>query len=237
VGSPATTTTDAIRARDFDRALFVAAADELREHSWGLELRTPSLPRTRSLNGLYADSLEGIDVDILDPVAIYVAGTDAVAPGPRWARELGVFMAHRGAPPAVDPAVTETERLELVRLRREWLLDEVPDREIVDELLVAEERVFAHVAARAFTVAGDAMTLLLGDPAGPIRMVEDVYTTPSARRRGHASKLVRTAVAHAYADGAELVFLPTEYHGVAHGMYRGLGFEDLSVSTMFWRDA
>jgi GNAT superfamily N-acetyltransferase len=80
------------------------------------------------------------------------------------------------------------------------------------------------------------MTLLLGDGAGGgVFMVEDVYTTPARRGEGLASALVRTAVAAAHGEGAELLFLPTTAGGPAHRLYAALGFEDLAHTSMFFR--
>jgi GNAT superfamily N-acetyltransferase len=209
-------------------------------HPWGLQLRTPSLPLTRNLNALYVEgALDGIDVGALDPVAIYVTGDDTPPPGPEWARERGVFMAHRGPRPEPDPRVGIADRASLAGLRREWLEAEIPVAEIVTQLLTADERLFTTTPTVAFAVGGEAQTLLLGAPGTAVRMVEDVYTTPSARRRGHAGALVRTAVAAAYAEGAELVFLPTAAgpRAAAHRLYAALGFADIAHTSMFWRHA
>ncbi|MEA2126265.1 MAG: Acetyltransferase domain [Solirubrobacteraceae bacterium] len=140
-------------------------------------------------------------------------------------------MAHRGERPAPDPRATECDRREVVHLRGEWLAAEVPRPEITDQLLAADERMFTRTPTRAFTVDGNAMTLLVGD--GPIQMIEDVYTRPAHRRQGLASALVRTAVANATAG---FVFLPTAAGGDAHRLYAQLGFEDLGRTSMFWRE-
>jgi GNAT superfamily N-acetyltransferase len=140
-------------------------------------------------------------------------------------------MAHRGTRPQPDPRVREVDRASLIALRREWLEAEIPRPEIVTQLLEADERLFTRTPTRAFTVDGDAMTLLVGE--GDVQMVEDVYTTPARRRQGLASALVRTAVAHAT---AELVFLPTALGGDAQRLYASLDFEDITRSTLFWRE-
>jgi GNAT superfamily N-acetyltransferase len=184
----------------------------------------------RNLNAVYVG--EARETDLL---AVYVDGDDPEPPGPDWEHELGVFMAHRGAPPAPDPRVQEVERSSLLGLRREWLEEEVPLPEIIEQLVVSDERLFGNTPTRAYTIDGAAMTLLLGD--GPVMMVEDVYTTVARRREGLASALVRTAVATAYADGAELVFLPTAAGGPAQRLYASLGFEDIAHTSMFFRPA
>ena len=225
--------TDGERARAFDRAIFAGGADTVGEHPWGVELRTPSLPLVRNLNAVY--TREPRDTDLL---AIYVDGDGAAAPGPGWDREVGVFMAHRGTPPEPDPRPREVALEAVAPLRREWLRDEIPDaerrrEEIIDQILLADARLFSRTPTRVLTIGGDAMTLLVGD--GPVRMVEDVYTTPSARGRGLASALVRTALATAYGEGAELVFLPTHEGGPAQPLYERLGFAVVAHTSMFFR--
>jgi len=249
-----TTPDDAERARALQRALFVAAADEVVQRACGLELRTPSLPLTRDLNSLYAGG-ELTAADVAEAASraagpewgVYVGREDiaeALAPAlasDGWARERGKLMGFAAPPPEPDPRVERVDRAALRGLRQEWLRVEMPRAEVVAELLVADERLFTRTPTRAFGVRDGrgtpvAMTLLVGAP-GPVRMVEDVYTTPAARRRGHASALVRTAVATALAQDAELVFLPTATTGPAQDLYARLGFGDLCRTSHFWRAA
>jgi GNAT superfamily N-acetyltransferase len=226
-----TATTEAERARAFDRALFAAAADTAVEQPWGLELRTPTLPLVRNLNGIYADGPVG-EVDLDGLRALAISGIEAYGPD-GWERDLGVYMAHRGAVPDPDPRVREVPLGAIRELRREWLDAEVPRAEIVEQLLVSDERVFTRTPTRAYLLDDAATALLIGD--GPVRMVEDVYTTPARRREGLASAVVNTAVATAYAEGVELVFLPTSAGGDAQRLYAKLGFADLAHTTLFFR--
>jgi GNAT superfamily N-acetyltransferase len=231
---PRTTTataTEAERARAFDRALFATAADTAVEHAWGLELRTPSLPLVRNLNGVYADRpVEALDLEGLRALAI--SGIEASGPE-GWERDLGVYMAHRGPVPEPDPRVREVPLGAIRELRREWLGAEVPRTEIVEQVLASDERVFTRTPTRAYLLEDAATALLVGE--GPVRMVEDVYTTPARRREGLASAVVDTAVATAYAEGADLVFLPTSAGGDAQRLYGRLGFADLAHTTLFFR--
>jgi GNAT superfamily N-acetyltransferase len=142
-------------------------------------------------------------------------------------------MAHRDAPAEPDRRIETADPAHLRALRREWLGVEVPRAEITEQILAGDERLFARLPVQALTIEGVAMALRIGD--GPVQMVEDVYTTPSHRRRGLASALVRTAVANAYAAGAELVFLPTEHGGAAARLYGTLGFRELCRMTGLWR--
>src|SRR5689334_17625009 len=131
------TTTDPDRARAFDTAVFAAAADEVVEHPWGLQLRTPSLPLVRNLNALYADApLDPELIERLDPVAVYIAG-DAPALG-GWLREHGVLMAHRGDPPEPDPRVSPAPFEAVTHLRREWLDAEVPHPDITEQVVAGD---------------------------------------------------------------------------------------------------
>jgi GNAT superfamily N-acetyltransferase len=183
----------------------------------------------RNLNARYTADVEATPWH--DLLGLVVDGDDADIAG--WEREVGVLMAHREPPPEPDARVTAVLPADLAALRREWLDTEVPRAEIVEQILLGDQRLVERTSTEALTIDGEAMTLRLGD--GPVQMVEDVYTTPARRRQGLASALVRTAVANAYAAGAELVFLPTAHGGPAARLYARLGFRELCRFTGLWR--
>lgn len=81
---------------------------------------------------------------------------------------------------------------------------------MVEQILRGDVRRFTRTATRVLMLDGAAMTLLVGD--GAVRMVEDVYTTPAARGRGHATALVK-----------------------AQPLYERLGFAVIARTSMFFR--
>ncbi len=185
----------------------------------------------RNLNALYV----GADADLKalverDVLGFVVEGEEAGIDG--WEREVSMLMAHRGEPPEPDPRVSPVGRDGILDLRREWVQAELV-APVVEQILAGDRRLLERTPTEMLTIGGAAMALRVGD--GAVQMVEDVYTTPARRRRGLGSALVRTAVANAYAAGAELVFLPTDVGGDAARLYASLGFEELCRMTGLWR--
>jgi predicted GNAT family acetyltransferase len=68
-----------------------------------------------------------------------------------------------------------------------------------------------------------AITVLYSD--GSVAQVEDVYTVPEERNRGHARALVTKAVEVARAVGYELVFIVADADDWPRHLYRRIGFE------------
>jgi predicted GNAT family acetyltransferase len=59
---------------------------------------------------------------------------------------------------------------------------------------------------------------------GTVAQVEDVYTVPEERNRGHARKLVTKATEVARASGHELVFIVADADDWPQHLYRRIGF-------------
>jgi len=126
-------------------------------------------------------------------------------------------------------------------LREEWIRAEpwaAGDEELIGQVLEADGLLLTATPTRAFAVfeAGRpvAYCLLLesGDGAG---MVEDVYTTPSARGRGLAASVVTLALSASRAEGHDVVFIPTDAGGRARALYERLGFRPLGHVHQFLR--
>lgn len=239
-------TTEA-RLQAYSGALLRRGAEQVVPLPFGFALRSPSVPSWWDLNTIVveratagltaagleatADELQGDlpqrPLEIWDPSEV-----ERLCP-PGWIREPFALMAHGGPPPDPPAGVVETDRALLRPLRREWLAASELPPETLDEAAVAEERVFAVTAGRGFVAlhggAPIAMALLLD--AGPVQQVEDVYVTPAHRGMGLGAAVVRTAVAAAYAAGAELVWLATEDGGRSTSLYERLGFRVAARAT------
>lgn len=252
------TTTTAERALAFEHAWLRAGSDSVSERPGGVELLTPSLPLVRGLNGLHVTGKLTVamaqatarrvaaagarEVELLAGDASVSSGTATRLATEGWAREAGKLMAWSGAAPAParDARAVSVDRSRVSALRARWLAEEIPGADVVAQMRVADERLYSRTPTRAFCVCDEdgeavAMALLIGAP-GPVRMVEDIYTAPAHRRSGHATALVRAAVAAALGEGAEVVFLSTAATGAAAGLYERLGFRDLWRSSQLWRE-
>ncbi|MEX0989207.1 MAG: GNAT family N-acetyltransferase [Actinomycetota bacterium] len=107
----------------------------------------------------------------------------------------------------------------------------VDDDEVSERLRVIEERM-RPLGKRFFGIL---------DPAGPggfaaiaaivpgdgIAYIDNVVTFPHARRRGHASALVRHLLGRAAVGGAQHVYLLVDANGPA-ALYARLGFDELT---------
>jgi len=60
-----------------------------------------------------------------------------------------------------------------------------------------------------------------------VAQIEEVITLPAQRGRGHASAVVRHAVATARAQGCTVVWLEADADDWPQHLYRRLGFEDV----------
>jgi GNAT superfamily N-acetyltransferase len=240
------------RARAFDRGLRLAATATAVELPYGHALRHPDLDwrdfNCLNVTGpvdvatLLADAdrlLPGLTQRffVVEPPEVAELLQDGLAAA-GFERKRSAYLAFEGAVPTErDPRVEAVDPVQLRALRHEWLLDEAPRPEIAASGLKADVLLFGVVRTRGFCVRGAdgapaAMALLMGD--GETQMVEDVYTTPSARGAGLAAALVRHAVMSA--QGADLVFLPTDPDGQAYALYERLGFREFAQTALFWRE-
>ncbi len=142
----------------------------------------------------------------------------------------GVLMVHRGGAPTPVKAAVEVGRETLEPLRRAAILGQPWGRPAVaDQLLAAKGLIAERLPTRFFaSLARDevvACTDLYVDP--PDAQIEDVVTAPEHRGRGHGTAVVLTALAEAYAAGAEFVFLVADAEDWPRHWYARLGFEPI----------
>ncbi len=240
---PPATTTEGARARAHDAALFERAADRVvtlpfgRARSWDGEPRHRDLNAVRVIGPPPPDLIARVHEAQADrPQRFVELEGRGHPPPPGWAADVIAHLRFAGAPPEAAPDVQEVGRPALRGLRRQWLLEELP--QAADVVAAGDERIFTATPTRGFAVVEDgrpvSMALVVDD--GPVQMVEDVYTAPSHRGRGLASAVVRTAVRAALDAGADLVHLPTDDGGPALRLYERLGFEACAHTTHWLLD-
>lgn len=224
----------------------VAIADEVRRLDAGWVARTPSLPQVHTLNQLHASApvdpamllaladehqrgqgFRHLTVD--DPGT--AAGLAELLGDARWKTERLVLMALAGRPPRpADPAqVTELDVAEMDRLMRRWAIEDHLDSDegVLDQLAEYNRREGELWHERRLGIRGDdgravAITKLRLD--GPVAWVEDVYTVPEARGRGHARTLVTIAVERALATRPDLTFIVADDEDWPQHLYADIGF-------------
>jgi ribosomal protein S18 acetylase RimI-like enzyme len=140
----------------------------------------------------------------------------------------GLVMVHHGPVPQLARRAAEVGREALEPIRRKQTLSySWGSPEVADQLLTAKGLIAERMTARFFAALEEGKVVaaadLYVDP--PDAQVEDVLTAASHRGRGHGTAVVLTAVAEAYAAGAEFVFLVADADDWPKDWYRRLGFE------------
>lgn len=230
---PPTTTDSVAHALAFLGVTRAACADGVEPTWFGRVVRTPSLPLVWSLNAVEVHA----EADAAPPLAELGAHLPPVprpsvlfehpAGGlPPWEREneLIMLLAEPPQPPPRD-RVRAGSREEILGLQHSWVVEDFASQgaDAVEQLVTYMERQWEARPTRAF-VAPDAsaMTLLWSD--GETAQVEDVYTRPEARGRGHARALVSHTAALAAAQGHTTVFLVADDDDTPKALYERLGF-------------
>ena len=228
-----TTDPDVGRALAFLGATRSACADRTDLIPFGRVLNTPTLPLVWSLNAVEVHAEAGAAPPVAElgdhlprvprpSIFFHHPGPDVAG----WQRENELLMlqARPPQPPPPDRVRTGT-REEILALQHSWVVEDYARHgaEAVEQLMTYMERQWEVHPTRAF-VAPDAsaMTLLWSD--GETAQVEDVYTRPDARGRGHARALVSHAAALAAAEGHVTVFLVADDDDTPKALYERLGF-------------
>lgn len=230
------TTADADRALAFNLATSEACADAVLDAPFGRVLSTPSLPLVFSLNeadvlrpGADAAAIRAALPDVPRASALVVPESDhdrltQELAGWEVEHELTMVLADPPAPPPPG-RVREADPVAIDALQRQWLTDDFAEQgpEAVDQLMAYMGRQRAARPTRAFVSPdGDAMTLLWSD--GETAQLEDVYTRPDARGRGHARALVSHCAALAASEGHATVFIVADALDSPKELYAKLGF-------------
>lgn len=246
----ATTKTDAdraARALEFDLGVLERAAERHERGERATLIASPSLPRVPHLHAVVprepvgADEAEaladGLQADLsFRRLLVRDAALAGELVGRGWRDEPLVVLGRDGAlePPAAAALAEEVPYGHVRALRDEWLRSEpwASGEEEVRDAKEADRRLFAATPTRAFATfeQGRPLAYALLLDGGRDGMLEDVYTTPSARGRGLATAVIAAVLHAARAERHELVFVPTDADGRARALYKRLGFEPLAIS-------
>lgn len=238
-------------------ALLVELAGATTPVPGGLALRTEELPLVWSLNQVrIREPLElGQLLDIVEehqahqpyrhvnvrPGALDPA-SEEVLRAAGWRIEHEVVMVLRSrVPDGADARVTELSEDQALELMARWLQEERGDttEEGLDQVLEYNRREGRRFDERRLGVLDES-----GQPASVTKLrvdeglawVEDVYTVPSARRRGHARVLVGHAVDLALAGGCELVTIVADADDWPQHLYARIGFRPIGLAATFHLD-
>ena len=237
------------------RRTVAGIADETVETAEGWAARTRDLPRVWTLNQVsctapatfatLVDRCDAFQADLHyrhlvvrhEPTARAVEPDFAEA---GWRIERDVVMALVGIPAVPDgaDAVRELTEDQMAALMAAWLTEEHAGIEdpAVEEVLEYNRREGRLFGERCYGVLGDdgrplAVTKLR--VSGSLGWVEDVYTMPDARGRGHARTLVALAARGARAAGCKEVVLVADADDWPQHLYRRIGFEEVGRSPIF----
>lgn len=247
------------RALDFQRGTVALVAGEFRPIDEGWLIRTPSLPQVWSANQVrvtqpvrFSDALaltERYMSDLAYRQLIVEHGPSGERlerafrdDGWKVEREVTMVLA-RPLDREVDTSVVvEVDPEASLELMGRWA-GEDPDLDLTEEDLrqVIEFTRWAWHArhGRCLGILGAdgelvAMTTVFSD--GGTAQVEDVYTAPEARKRGHARALLTRAVALARAGGHELTFIAADDNDWPKQLYERIGFVAVGRTWLFHRE-
>lgn len=232
-------------------------ADEVRPVAPGLVMRTRSLPRVWSLNqvritqvaefsevlGLatryQADLLYRHVVEEAQPPGSVLASSFAAA---GWKVEREVLMILQGSSVRkVDTSpVVELSEAQSLELMRRWNIEDYPDigdgLEELQEYSRREGRLWGEHCFGILDRDGRpiAITKLRSD--GSVAWVEDVYTVPEARGRGHARKLVTYATGLARTSRHGLIFIVADDNDWPQHLYADIGFRPVGKIGIFHKE-
>jgi GNAT superfamily N-acetyltransferase len=244
------------RVLTFILGMLARTADDLRPIDAGWVARTPSLSHVWGLNtvivrralsfetlvALTDEQLAGLDYRQLAVENEQAGPTLEVAfraAGWKVDREVLMVLSTRPDREADTSVVVDAEEAEVLELMKRWHAEgrDVGAEELAQ--LVDYSRREARVCGdRLLGVrSGDgrvvAITKLRSD--GLTAQVEDVYTVPEARARGHARALVSHATALARQAGHDLVFITADDYDWPQLLYGRIGFRPIGRRWLFHR--
>jgi GNAT superfamily N-acetyltransferase len=243
------------RALQFMRHTTELIAAEFQSIDSGFVVRTPSLPEVWGLNHLLltrpvstdqalalADQhLAGLpyrQLHVEDEQSGRELEPSLRAAGWRIEREVLMGLERRPDRQVDAGLVIEAGEREMLELMRRWYLEGPPETipEALPQLVEYARRESRARGDRNFGVLGErgglvAMTKLRSD--GATAQVEDVYTVPEQRRRGHARALVTHAVAQARDRDHDLIFIVADDNDWPKQLYGQIGFEPLGWTWSF----
>jgi GNAT superfamily N-acetyltransferase len=221
---------------------------------WGSAIFHDDFPRWADLNTIRVEvAAEDLDAGRLHGVAERLQGgldqrrievfdaptAELLAPGMTalgYEPGRSVLMGWDGGEPPPAPQVEEVPYRAIEHLRAEWLRDDpwAPD---LEQALAADRITFATTPTRAFSVVEQGLTRAYGllVDLGETALVEDVYTSPTARGRGLGAAVIHRLIWESRAGGHEDTVLATPARGHARPLYERLGFTRLGAVHRFLR--
>ena len=231
-------------------------AEEVEELEDGWSIRTPSFPQVWSLNHLFLRSVsspktslslanrlqEGLSfrhVQVVQQAKSLDEGAFARA---GWRVDREVYMVLAGVPPRADvTGVCSLGPAEVTRLMGEWIEEDHPgipaaSRAQIEQASQLEGKLWDE---RAFGILDDQ-----GNPVAVTKLrighgvawVEDVFTSVSARRLGHARRLVTHAVSRAANSDADFTFIVADDNDWPKHLYASIGFEAVGRTWTLHRE-
>jgi GNAT superfamily N-acetyltransferase len=137
--------------------------------------------------------------------------------------------------------VVELGEEEMVDLMRLWLVEErrAEPVEVLDQVAeynLREGRLWNEVRLGVRDGAGVPVALTKLRIRAGVAWVEDVYTIPDARGRGHGRALVTRAVELARAASTQLTFIIADDDDWPRHLYASIGFSPVGVTRTFHLD-
>lgn len=233
-----------------------ALAEEVVPLEGGLHFRTRSLPLVWTLNQVrLAGPLAAEEiVAIADRFQSDLGFRHVVIEGYRedarlhdvlsalgWAFERDVLMVMpRRVQRHVDTArVVELSEDQMLSLMRDWLLEEFRDvtEDGLSQVLEYYRRQGRHYDELRLGVVDEGMPLAVAKLRvdGDVAWVEDVYTVPSARGRGHSRALLEAALRAAWDTCPRLTYIIADDNGWPKAFYGRAGFLPVGVNSILHR--
>lgn len=227
--------------------------------AWGV--RTPSLPQVWTLNELHVTGAvpveevlaladthqEGMSfrhVEVSDETAARAFEEHARAEGWTVDREVVMVLEPRTVPSDPEGIVVLDEG-EAMGLMRRWLAEDFPTmsdavRGQLEEYCLGEGRLWGEQVLGRLDAQGRPSAMTKLRLSGGAAWVEDVYTVPEERGKGHARRLVaRTAAlacenVHGHAAG--IVFIVADDDDWPKHLYEEIGFRPVCRSWTFHKE-
>jgi GNAT superfamily N-acetyltransferase len=254
---PRTTTTEperAARAQAARAAPFERAATRVVPLDWGSAIFNDDFPGWADLNTVRVEvPVPSLDAERLEAVVVRHQGrlpqrrievldaatAERLAPGMDvlgYEPGRSVLMGWDGGEPPVASQVEEVPYRAIEHLRAQWLRGDpwAPD---LEQALAADRHTFATTPTRAFAVIEQGLARAYGllVDVGEAALVEDVYASPDARKRGLGAAIIHRLVWESRAGGHADTVLATPADGAARPLYERLGFTRLGAVHRFLR--